>query len=96
MSKNYYIIPIFISHQGCPHQCVFCNQDRIAGVYDEVTANDVRLPEMSIKPYVSYGAGVQRRFKDDKYTAFGQTMVHSGGRNGVSLTFGLRWRVGKE
>ena len=42
MSKNYYIIPIFISHQGCPHQCVFCNQDRIAGVYDEVTANDVR------------------------------------------------------
>ena len=61
-----------------------------------VTANDVRLPEMSIKPYVSYGAGVQRRFKDDKYTAFGQTMVHSGGRNGVSLTFGLRWRVGKE
>lgn len=61
-----------------------------------VTANDVRLPEMSIKPYVSYGAGVQRRFKDDKYTAFGQTMVHSGGRNGVSLTFGLRWKVGKE
>lgn len=61
-----------------------------------VTANDVRLPEMSIKPYVSYGAGVQRRFKDDKYTAFGQTMVHSGGRNGVSLTFGLRWRVGKK
>lgn len=26
-----FIIPIFISHQGCPHQCVFCNQHSITG-----------------------------------------------------------------
>ncbi|MFO7760446.1 MAG: elongator complex protein 3 [Thermodesulfobacteriota bacterium] len=26
-----YIIPFFISHQGCPHQCVFCNQEAITG-----------------------------------------------------------------
>lgn len=25
------IIPFFISHQGCPHQCVFCDQERISG-----------------------------------------------------------------
>lgn len=25
------ILPIFISHQGCPHQCVFCDQTKIAG-----------------------------------------------------------------
>ncbi|MDC4239101.1 radical SAM protein [Clostridium tertium] len=43
MSKRHYIIPIFISHQGCPHQCVFCNQDRIAKVVqEEVTERDVR------------------------------------------------------
>lgn len=43
MSNKHYIIPIFISHQGCPHQCVFCNQDRIAKVVEkEVTAEDVR------------------------------------------------------
>ncbi|WP_297427388.1 elongator complex protein 3 [Clostridium sp.] len=42
MSKNYYIIPIFVPHEGCPHNCVFCNQDRITGVDEEVTAASVR------------------------------------------------------
>lgn len=26
-----YVIPVFIPHLGCPHQCVFCNQQAIAG-----------------------------------------------------------------
>lgn len=42
MSKNYYIIPIFVPHEGCPHNCVFCNQDRITGVEEVVTAEAVR------------------------------------------------------
>jgi histone acetyltransferase (RNA polymerase elongator complex component) len=25
------IVPFFISHQGCPHSCVFCDQRRISG-----------------------------------------------------------------
>lgn len=71
--------------------------DMVWNILDEtrVKANDVRLPDMSIKPYVSYGLGVQKRFNNDRYTAFGQTMVHNGGRRGVSLTFGFRWKVGK-
>lgn len=31
MSKQYYIIPIFVPHLGCPHACVFCNQRKITG-----------------------------------------------------------------
>ncbi|AWK51341.1 radical SAM protein [Clostridium beijerinckii] len=42
MSKNYYIIPIFVPHEGCPHNCVFCNQDRITGAADDVTSQTVR------------------------------------------------------
>lgn len=61
----------------------------------KVSANDVRLPEMSIKPYVQYGIGVQKRFKD-RYMAFGQAMIQNGGRNGISLTAGFRWAIGKE
>lgn len=26
-----FVIPIFISHQGCPHRCLFCNQEHITG-----------------------------------------------------------------
>jgi len=26
-----FVIPIFISHQGCPHQCIFCDQHAITG-----------------------------------------------------------------
>ena len=26
-----FVIPIFIPHQGCPHQCLFCNQHSITG-----------------------------------------------------------------
>lgn len=55
----------------------------------KVTADDVRLPEMSIKPYVQYGVGVQKRVKDN-FTAFGQAMIQNGGRNGISLTAGCR------
>lgn len=37
MSKGYYIIPIFVPHLGCPHDCVFCNQKRITGQISEMT-----------------------------------------------------------
>ena len=38
-----FIIPIFISHQGCPHQCIFCNQHSITGVgfSENITAKRV-------------------------------------------------------
>ena len=62
---------------------------------NNVTANNVRLPEMSMKPYVEYGVGVQRNWKD-KFTAFGQAMLRNGGRNGIALTAGFRWALGKD
>ena len=31
MKFKHMIIPIFISHKGCPNDCVFCNQKRITG-----------------------------------------------------------------
>ena len=42
MSKDYFIIPIFVPHLGCPHDCVFCNQKRITGLSTDVTKNYVK------------------------------------------------------
>ena len=62
--------------------------------HSHVTANDITLPNMSIKPYVQYGLGIQKRFKD-RLLAFGQAIIYNGGRNGVLLNVGLRWSIGK-
>lgn len=42
MSNRHYIIPIFVSHEGCPHNCVFCNQNSITGTEQRVDAEFTR------------------------------------------------------
>jgi histone acetyltransferase (RNA polymerase elongator complex component) len=32
------VIPIFIPHRGCPHDCLFCNQEKISGCDRDVAA----------------------------------------------------------
>jgi len=44
-SKNYrpLIIPVFLPHAGCPHQCVFCNQVSITGSrHDAIDPDQIR------------------------------------------------------
>ena len=36
------IIPIFVPHRGCPHDCIFCNQKKITGVSTDVTSEEAR------------------------------------------------------
>ncbi len=46
------IIPIFIPHAGCPHQCVFCDQKRITG--NEQPPAPTTLPE-TIRSFLQSG-----------------------------------------
>ena len=57
-------------------------------------ANDIPLPQMSVKPYFQYGIGVQKRW-GERFTGFFQAMLRNGGRNGVALSAGFRWALGK-
>ena len=61
----------------------------------EFTAAQSTLPDISIKPYVNYGFGIQRTI-NDKLTAYGQIMLRNGGRNGITANFGGRYMLGKE
>ncbi len=58
------------------------------------TANDAALPELSVKPYVKYGAGVKKSW-GEKFSGFVQAYLTHGGRNGVGLHAGFTWYLGK-
>lgn len=59
-----------------------------------VQANNIDLPQLSVKPYIQYGLGLQKTW-GDRFTAYGQAMMRNGGRNGVVLSAGFRWTLGK-
>ncbi len=59
-----------------------------------VVASGAKLPEMSVKPYVEYGAGVQKSF-GERFTGYLQAMLRNGGRNGIALSGGFRWALGR-
>ena len=47
-----FIIPIFIPHAGCPHQCIFCNQVSITGAKQKrATPAELRL---QIREFLKY------------------------------------------
>ncbi|MBU0993886.1 MAG: radical SAM protein [Proteobacteria bacterium] len=47
-----FVIPVFIPHSGCPHQCVFCNQVSITGVSAGIPSSETIHKE--IKQFLSY------------------------------------------
>ena len=60
-----------------------------------VNAGGYHLPEMHIKPYVEYGLGIQKLY-NHRFTGFGQAMVRNGGRNGIAITLGFRYAIGRD
>jgi histone acetyltransferase (RNA polymerase elongator complex component) len=44
---NCVTVPFFISHQGCPHTCIFCDQRTISGCVGEIPGSDVIAAKIS-------------------------------------------------
>lgn len=70
--------------------------DYVWNIMDKTKFNaaDASLPQLSVKPYIQYGVGVQKRW-GDRFTGFLQAMFRGGGRNGVIFSFGFRSALGK-
>lgn len=49
MKMRHYIIPIFVPNEGCPHNCVFCDQTAITGNEEKV---DARFTRNTIDTYL--------------------------------------------
>lgn len=63
------IIPIFVPHQGCPHDCIFCNQKKITGVSTDMTGEKARnIIEDSLKT-IDRDAEVEIAFFGGSFTA---------------------------
>lgn len=68
MSARAQIIPVFVPHAGCPHDCVFCNQRRIAGQSERATAKTV-IQALEQAAALPRGAKRQLAFYGGSFTA---------------------------
>ena len=63
------IIPIFVPHRGCPHDCIFCNQKKITGVSTDITSEDVRNIVDEYLTTIDKDASVEIAFFGGSFTA---------------------------
>lgn len=94
---KHYNIPIFISHFGCPNDCVFCNQKKINGRETDITVEDIKniieehlktLPKKSNKEVAFFGGtftGISKQLQK-KYLSTVSKYINSGEISGIRLS----------
>ena len=67
--KGKKIIPIFVPHQGCPHDCIFCNQKKITGISTDMTGDKARDIIEDCLATIKPGLDVEIAFFGGSFTA---------------------------
>jgi len=68
MGKTIAIIPIFVPHLGCPHQCSFCDQHQITGAGGAPEASDITERILNYRRTVSSGTSLEIAFYGGSFT----------------------------
>jgi histone acetyltransferase (RNA polymerase elongator complex component) len=71
------IIPIFVPHRGCPHDCIFCNQKKITGVSTDITSDDVRNIIEEYLATIDKDASIEIAFFGGSFTAIDMNIQRS-------------------
>lgn len=71
------IIPIFVPHRGCPHDCIFCNQKKITGVSTDITSDDVRKIVNEYLETIDKDCDVEIAFFGGSFTAIDEKIQRS-------------------
>lgn len=66
------IVPFFIAHQGCPHQCVFCDQEKITGAAAALPGAAAIRCQVADWLFSSGTASVEVAFYGGTFTALSQ------------------------
>ncbi|MCK8827105.1 radical SAM protein [Natroniella acetigena] len=98
MSKQNYIIPIFVPQLGCPHDCVFCNQEEITGIKEQINLKQISeriddylatIPRQADRIEVAfYGGsftGIPQQLQQDLLTVANKRLAR-GRINGIRLS----------
>ena len=91
------IIPFFIPHSGCPHQCVFCNQKNITGQTNPIDPSAipqkiteylaVKSSDKPVRVAFYGGSFTALPFETQKaYLAAVQSFIHAGQIEGIRLS----------
>lgn len=69
MRPKKHIIPIFVPHRGCVHDCVFCNQRAITGETQRMDGAAVRAAITSARGIISADSAPELAFYGGSFTA---------------------------
>ena len=72
---NNKIIPVFVSHQGCPHTCVFCNQRKITSQKQKLNKEEITKYIDKYIVFFSDKSDLQIAFFGGSFTAIDRDLM---------------------
>lgn len=63
------VVPFFIPHQGCPHRCVFCDQEKVAGARPVLPGTDELKERVALYAAGAPGRALEVAFYGGTFTA---------------------------